>query len=66
MNRMHFLKYNSNAATVLSTCCGVVPGTSLAMLSQILGLEVWKSAEFIKVLSMRSRATALEAGPLLG
>ncbi len=35
----------------------------MEMFSQILGLETWKSAEFMKVRSMRSRATVLEAGP---
>lgn len=35
------------------------------MFSHILGLEAWKSAEFMKVRSMRSRATAREAEPFL-
>ena len=43
-----------------------MPGTSLAMFSQILGLDGWKSAEFMNVLSIKSNATALEAGPLRG
>ena len=36
-----------------------MPGTSLAMLSQNLGLEDWNFVEFMKVRSMRSRATVL-------
>lgn len=36
------------------------------MFSQILGLEAWNSAEFMHVRSMRSNATAREAGPLRG
>ena len=47
------------------TWSGVVPGTSLEILSQTLLLETLKSVEFMKVLSTRSRARALEAGPVL-
>ena len=46
------------------TCWGVVPGTSLETFSQTLTLlDTLKSVEFMKVLSSRSSATALEAGP---
>ena len=49
------------------TCCGVVPGTSLAMLSQTRGLEEWNSEEwnseeFMNVRSIRSSATERDAG----
>jgi hypothetical protein len=47
------------------TCRGVVPGTSLEILSQILLLllETLKSAEFMKVLRTKSRASTLEPWP---
>lgn len=65
---MRFFEYSKLHVyyTILQvlTCCGVVPGTSREIFSHILPLEGLNSTEFIKVLSIRSRATALEAEPL--